>query len=61
MRSPRSNFALIALSNYVYVYGGISGASTGDAAHHPTIAMPLIERYMPQSDRWDTIEIKQAP
>jgi len=29
MECNRSNFAMIGLRNYIYVYGGISGAGTG--------------------------------
>ena len=38
MQCARSNFALVALSNFVYVYGGISGAGDGSEAHHPVLA-----------------------
>jgi hypothetical protein len=61
MHSARSNFALIALQNYVYVYGGISGAQEGERSHYPALADPVIERYTPQNDNWDEIIIAMAP
>jgi hypothetical protein len=61
MQAARSNFAMIAMSNFVYVYGGIMCAGEGEMAHWPIMADPLIERYAPQTDKWDTITITQAP
>ena len=61
MSTARANFAMIALQNFVYVYGGISGAGEGETAHHPVLADPIIERYTPQNDKWDTISISMAP
>lgn len=61
MKSARANFALTALQHFVYVYGGISGHGDDDNSHHPTLANPIIERYTPQNDIWDTIVISQVP
>ena len=33
MQSARSNFAMVALKNYIYVYGGISGAGEVQQCH----------------------------
>ena len=61
MTCARSNFALVPLSNFVYVYGGISGAGEGEKAHHPTLAAEVIERYTPKADTWEIIKIATAP
>jgi len=61
MNAARSNFAMIAMSNFVYVYGGIMCSGEGEMAHFPMMAEPLIERYAPQTDKWDVIKITQAP
>ena len=61
MECARSNFAMIALNNFVYVYGGISGAGVGDEAHYPMLAIETIERYTPKIDKWEPIRIATAP
>ena len=62
MQSARSNFAMIALRNYIYVYGGISGAeSDANRLHHPILAEALVERYTAASDSWEEIKINLAP
>jgi len=38
MQHARSNFAMIAVSNSVYVFGGISGSGEGEQAHFPVLA-----------------------
>ena len=38
MANKRSNFAMIGLRNFIYVYGGISGAGQGEESHHPQLA-----------------------
>merc|ERR1712083_227332 len=61
MECARSNFAMVPLSNYVYVYGGISGAGEGQTAHHPQLALEVIERYTPKIDKWEPLKINAAP
>ena len=45
MLSARSNFALLALKDFVYVYGGISGKGSGTNSHRPNLVTNIIERY----------------
>lgn len=52
---------MIALSNLIYVYGGISGSGEGTEAHHPVLAQEVIERYTPKIDKWEPIKIAAAP
>lgn len=52
---------MVALSNFVYVYGGISGAGEGNQAHHPVLAQEVIERYTPKIDKWEPIKIAAIP
>ena len=52
---------MIALRNYIYVFGGISGAGEGDKAHHPKLAEAIVEKYTIASDSWETITINMAP
>ncbi len=62
MQSARSNFAMIALRNYIYVYGGVSGAeSAAGREHYPEIASVLVERYTAASDSWEPITVNLAP
>ena len=61
MKCARSNFAMIGLSNFVYVYGGISGCGQGEDSHHPVLAETMIERYQPKADVWEPIVIATAP
>ena len=61
MSCPRSNFAMIALRNYIYVYGGISGSGSGAQSHYPKLAEATVERYTIASDTWETIDVKTAP
>ena len=61
MECARSNFALVALNNFVYVFGGISGALDGENAHHPCLALEVIERYTPKINKWEPIKIADAP
>lgn len=61
MQSARSNFAMIGLNNYLYVYGGISGCGTGEQAHHPQLATVLVECYTVAADSWATMTINLAP
>ena len=61
MQSARSNFALIGLRNYIYAYGGISGAKTGDQAHHPVLSEVLIERYLIAGNSWEQVAVNTAP
>ena len=61
MQSARSNFALIGLNNYLYAYGGISGAGQGEQAHHPVLANVNVECYTVASDSWTTITVNMAP
>ena len=61
MQCARSNFAMIALNNMVYVYGGISGAGDATEAHHPVLAEIVIERYTPKIDSWEPIVVNDAP
>lgn len=61
MQCARSNFALVALSNFVYAYGGISGSGDASNAHHPVLATEVIERYTIKADKWEAIKIASAP
>lgn len=61
MQSARSNFAMIALRNYIYVYGGISGSGTGSQSHHPILSEVVIERYLIAGDSWETVQVNMAP
>lgn len=61
MASARSNFAMIALKHFIYVYGGISGSGTADKSHHPVLAEATIECYTIASDSWETIKVAMAP
>jgi len=60
MASARSNFAMIALKNYIYVYGGISGCGENEMSHHPILASSVVECYTIASDSWETITINMA-
>lgn len=58
MQQARANFAILALKNVVYVYGGISGAeSSASRQKHPTLANPPIERYIIASNMWESFNI----
>jgi len=57
MQSARSNFAMIALRNYIYVYGGVSGAGASDRPHAPVLSSVVIERYLIAGDSWETIQV----
>jgi len=61
MQTPRSNFAMIALRNYVYVYGGVSGTETGERSHVPVLSSIVIERYLIAGDSWETVQVSSVP
>ena len=61
MQCARSNFAMIGLNNYIYVYGGISGSDVGEQAHHPVLASITVECYTVPSNSWSTVTINMAP
>lgn len=61
MTCARSNFAMIALRNYIYVYGGVSGAGEGAQCHNPKLAEIIVERYTIASDSWETVTVNTAP
>lgn len=61
MSAPRANFALTVLDNMVYVYGGISGTGQGKESHFPTLCQTIAERYNPNMNKWENIEINNAP
>ena len=46
MCSPRANFAMIALKDYVYAIGGIE-AKDRQIAHKPVLSQHACERYTP--------------
>lgn len=53
---------MIALRNYIYVYGGIQGASSQpNNEHFPELATVLVERYTAASDSWEAISVNLAP
>ena len=56
MLHNRASFACLALKNFVYVFGGMSGAN----GHEPIMAPP-IERYMPLKNEWEEMKINGAP
>lgn len=60
MNSARANFAHVVLDNLVYVFGGISGRGTGQAAHQPVLASVIAEKYDPAADKWEAIEVQGA-
>jgi hypothetical protein len=61
MQNARSNFAALALRNYIYAYGGISGAGTGQSGHHPMLSEVLIERYLIAGNTWESVAVNTAP
>ena len=61
MKCERANFALTAIDNLVYVFGGISSRGEGKNQHRPFIANTVCEKYDPKLDKWETHEIKAAP
>jgi len=61
MANARSNFAMISLNNFIYVYGGVKGAGTGEQCHHPTLVTELVEKYTVASNSWETLTIAMAP
>lgn len=61
MQNARSNFAMIALRNYIYVYGGISGAGDGERSHVPNLSQVVIERYLIAGDSWETVQVSAVP
>jgi len=61
MQSARSNFAMIAMKNFIYVYGGISGAGTGESLHVPTLSAVVIERYVIAGNNWETVQVNSVP
>lgn len=61
MQNARSNFAALALRNYIYAYGGISGAGSGQSTHHPVLSEVLIERYLIAGNTWESVEVNTAP
>ena len=52
---------MIALNNFVYVYGGIQGAGEGDQSHYPMLATEVVEKYTVASDSWENLTIATAP
>ena len=61
MQSSRSNFAMIALKNFIYVYGGVSGAGSGETVHHPQLSAIVIERYVIAGNNWETVQVSSVP
>lgn len=59
MQKPRSNFAVLALDFYVYVFGGIRGKEDGGIG--PELNTITVERYMPQNDFWEEFKIPNFP
>lgn len=59
MKSERSNFACIAITPYIYVFGGIAGNEQG--SYKPKMASPNCERYNTLTDTWYDININGAP
>lgn len=61
MLSARANFAILALKNIIYVYGGISGADSQPGREkYPTLANPPIERYTIASNSWESFTISMV-
>lgn len=61
MNHKRANFACLAMKNFVYVFGGISGLGKGvGEEHYPMMAAP-IERFMPIKNEWEVLNIACAP
>lgn len=52
---------MLALRNYIYAYGGISGAGEGERAHFPVLSEVLIERYLIAGNSWETVQVNTAP
>lgn len=61
MKSARSNFAVLAMTQFIYVYGGIKGQRGAGEKHKPQLVEHTVERYTIASDSWDIYEIPQAP
>lgn len=61
MKSKRANFAHIVMDNLVYVFGGISGTGEGVNSHRPLMCSNPAERYDPKADKWEVLEIPNAP
>ena len=61
MECSRSSFAMIGLRNYIYVYGGISGAGTGEQSHFPQLVSATVECYTIANDSWETMTLNTAP
>jgi len=61
MSAPRANFALTVLDNMVYVFGGISGTGSGKESHWPQLVQSITEKYNPNLNKWENIEINNAP
>jgi len=46
---------MIALKNYIYAYGGISGAGSGAESHHPVLSEVVVERYLIAGNCWEAV------
>lgn len=57
MNHARANFAAITCGNAIYVFGGISGAD----GYHPVLVKDPIEKYLPQTNSWEIIDIPNVP
>ena len=57
MKHARANFAAITCGNAIYVFGGINGAD----GYHPVIVSDPIEKYLPQTNSWEVIDIPNVP
>jgi len=57
MKSARSNFAVLAMTQFIYVYGGIKGQGGASEKHKPQLVEHTVERYTIASNSWDIFEI----
>lgn len=60
MKHPRSNFAAISIGATAYVFGGISGNDLV-TTHAPLLVEDVIERYIAKDNKWEVVEIQNAP
>ncbi len=66
MKCARANFGLIVLDNLVYVFGGISKATSPEKSkdaqpYLPLLSDPVVEQYNPKLNIWTEIKIENMP
>lgn len=61
MQNQRANFALCQIDNFVYVFGGLQSSGKGKNKHIPQLVSTLTEKYCATTDKWEAIQIANAP